>query len=95
MERDYRGWFVKYRVDIDAIPNAFLEMIRSSLDPSDLHYYQFVILGLIQEEKDEESFLVLHIPGKVIRYNFRHKSFRELFDVPRALIMSVFLLKVR
>ncbi|THG03994.1 hypothetical protein TEA_007127 [Camellia sinensis var. sinensis] len=66
MERDYRGWFVKYRVDIDAIPNAFLEMIRSSLDPSDLHYYQFVILGLIREEKDEESFLVLHIPGKVI-----------------------------
>ncbi|KAF5932781.1 hypothetical protein HYC85_028952 [Camellia sinensis] len=93
MERDYRGWFVKYRVDIDAIPNAFLEMIRSSLDPSDLHYYQFVILGLIREEKDEESFLVLHIPGKVIRYNFRNKSFRELFDIPRALIMSVFLLK--
>ncbi|CAL5322948.1 unnamed protein product [Camellia sinensis] len=83
MERDYCGWFVKYRVDIDAIPNAFPEMIRSSLDPSDLHYYQFVILGVIREENDEESFLVLHIPGKVIWYNFRDKSFRELFDVPR------------
>ncbi|CAL5322919.1 unnamed protein product [Camellia sinensis] len=83
MERDYCGWFVKYRVDIDAIPNAFPEMIRSSLDPSDLHYYQFVILDLIREENDDESFLVLHIPGKVIRYNFRDKSFRELFDVPR------------
>ncbi|THG11016.1 hypothetical protein TEA_028832 [Camellia sinensis var. sinensis] len=83
MERDYCGWFVKYRVDIDAIPNAFPEMIHSSLDPSDLYYYQFVILDLIREENDEESFLVLHIPGKVIRYNFRDKSFRELFDVPR------------
>ncbi|XP_028091412.1 uncharacterized protein LOC114291744 [Camellia sinensis] len=79
MERDYRGWFVKYRVDIDAIPNAFLEMIRSSLDPSDLHYYQFVILGLIREEKDEESFLVLHIPGKVI--SIRGDSLR--FDVDK------------
>ncbi|KAF5932787.1 hypothetical protein HYC85_028958 [Camellia sinensis] len=78
-ERDYCGWFVKYRVDIDAILNAFPEMIRSSLDPSDLHYYQLVILDLIREENDEESFLVLHIPGKVIR----DKSFRELFDVPR------------
>ncbi|THF94268.1 hypothetical protein TEA_011494 [Camellia sinensis var. sinensis] len=83
MERDYCGWFVKYRVDIDAIPNAFPEMIHSSLDPSDLYYYQFVILDLIREENDEESFLVLYIPGKVIRYNFRDKSFRELFDVPR------------
>ncbi|KAL7229417.1 hypothetical protein ACSBR2_008011 [Camellia fascicularis] len=82
MERDYCGWFVKYRVDLDAIPNLFPVMIRSSLDPSDLHYYQFVILGLIGEESDEEPFLVLHIPGKVIRYNFRDKSFRELFDVP-------------
>ncbi|KAI8032396.1 F-box protein [Camellia lanceoleosa] len=82
MERDYCEWFVKYRVDLDAIPNVFPEMIRSSLDPSDLHYYQFVILGLIREESDEESFLVLHIPGKVIRYNFRDKSFRELSDVP-------------
>ncbi|CAL5322917.1 unnamed protein product [Camellia sinensis] len=82
MERDYCEWFVKYQVDLDAIPNVFPEMIRSSLDPSDLHYYQFVILGLIREESDEESFLVLHIPGKVIRYNFRDKSFRELFEVP-------------
>ncbi|KAF5948133.1 hypothetical protein HYC85_014090 [Camellia sinensis] len=82
MERDYYGWFVQYRVDIDATPNAFSEMIHSSLDPSDLHYYQFVILGLIREENDDESFLVLHIPCKVIRYNFQDKSFRELFDVP-------------
>ncbi|CAL5364114.1 unnamed protein product [Camellia sinensis] len=82
MERDYCEWFVKYRVDLDAIPNVFPEMIRSSLDPSDLHYYQFAILGLIREESDEESFLVLHVPGKVIPYNFRDKSFRELFDVP-------------
>ncbi|KAM7504604.1 hypothetical protein LguiB_003508 [Lonicera macranthoides] len=39
MERDYSGWFVKFRVDLDALMNAFPESISRYLDPSDLHYY--------------------------------------------------------
>ncbi|GFY84402.1 hypothetical protein Acr_03g0011760 [Actinidia rufa] len=31
-------------------------------------------------EKDK-SFLVLHVPGKILRYNLADKSFKELYDV--------------
>ncbi|KAM7465804.1 hypothetical protein LguiB_013366 [Lonicera macranthoides] len=82
MERDYSGWFVKYRVDLDALMNAFPESISRYLDPSDLHYYRFVILGLFRGEDDEDSFLVLHIPGKAIGYRFRDRTFRKLCDFP-------------
>ncbi|CAL5366780.1 unnamed protein product [Camellia sinensis] len=81
MERDYSEWLVKFRVDLDTITNAFPEMIFITLDG--VYDYKFVILGLIWEEKDDdESFLVLHIPGKIIRYNFRDNSFNKLFDLP-------------
>lgn len=82
MERDYSGWFVKCRVDLDALMNAFPVSISGYLDPSNLHYYQFVILGLVRGEEDEDSFLVLHIPGNAIRYRFRDKTFRKLCDFP-------------
>ncbi|KAM7461777.1 hypothetical protein LguiA_029898 [Lonicera macranthoides] len=82
MERDYSGWFVKYRVDLDVLMNAFPESISRHLDPSDLHYYQFVILGLVRGEDDEDSFVVLHIPGKAIGYRFKDRTFRKLCDFP-------------
>ncbi|KAF5948128.1 hypothetical protein HYC85_014085 [Camellia sinensis] len=46
--------------------------------------YKFVILGLIREEEedDDESFLLLHLPRKIIRYNFRDNSFNKLFNLP-------------
>ncbi|KAM7465802.1 hypothetical protein LguiB_013364 [Lonicera macranthoides] len=68
MERDYSGWFVKYSVDLDVLMNAFPESISRHLDPSDLHYYQFVILGLV--------------PGKAIGYRFKDRTFRKLCDFP-------------
>ncbi|KAM7461775.1 hypothetical protein LguiA_029896 [Lonicera macranthoides] len=82
MERDYSGWFVKYRVDLHALMNAFPESISRYLDPSDLRYYRFVIPGLFRGEDDEDSFLVLHIPGKAIGYRFRDRTFRKLCDFP-------------
>ncbi|KAM7499505.1 hypothetical protein LguiA_023919 [Lonicera macranthoides] len=82
MERDYSGWFVKFRVDLDALMNAFPESISRYLDPSDLHYYKFVILGLVRGEDDEDSFIVLHVPGKAILYRFRDRIFKKLYDFP-------------
>ncbi|KAL7229413.1 hypothetical protein ACSBR2_008007 [Camellia fascicularis] len=57
MGSDYSAWFVKYRVDIDAIPNVFPEMVCNSLG-----CYEFFLLSLVRRENDDESFLVLHIP---------------------------------
>ncbi|KAK6250403.1 hypothetical protein SCA6_004408 [Theobroma cacao] len=80
MERDYSGWFVKYQVDLNPIAAAFPEMARGYVDPVDLHSYAFSILSVVQQESDEDSFLVLHLSNKAIRYNFKDGSFSKLHD---------------
>ncbi|TXG70582.1 hypothetical protein EZV62_005517 [Acer yangbiense] len=80
MKRDYSGWFLKYHVDLEAIAISFPDMITICVDPPDLHYYKFVILGIIREADDGESYMVLHIPGKAIRYNLHDKTFIKIFD---------------
>ncbi|KAH9648011.1 F-box protein [Citrus sinensis] len=81
MKRDYSGWFVKYHVDLDALIDAFPE-IDASLDdfqqPS--AYNEYSILGIIREANDEEPYMVLHIPGKAIRYNLNDKTFTKICD---------------
>ncbi|XP_062019114.1 F-box protein At5g07610-like [Rosa rugosa] len=69
MERDYSGWFVKYHVDL----NPLFTALPSSNDS--------VILCLSQEkekhnEEDSSADLLLHMPGKVISYNLRNKTFK-------------------
>ncbi|PPS07480.1 hypothetical protein GOBAR_AA13180 [Gossypium barbadense] len=66
MERDRSGWFVKYQVDLNPVAAAFTEMVRGYADPIDFHSY--------------DSFMVLHLPNKARRYNFKDNSFRKLHD---------------
>lgn len=80
MEQDYSRWFVKYRVDLDGITVAFPEMISSILCPPNMDYYRFSIICIIREANEAESYMVLHIPGKVIRYNFNDKTFDKICD---------------
>ncbi|KAL5569849.1 hypothetical protein UlMin_026424 [Ulmus minor] len=80
IEKDYSGWFLKYRVDIGGVVAAFPEMIRRNLDPSDMDYYGFSILCLVREEVDDESFLVLHVPGKAIRFRIKDGIFSKLCE---------------
>ncbi|KAL7253714.1 hypothetical protein ACSBR1_008126 [Camellia fascicularis] len=80
IERDYSGCFVKYHVNLGSVGAAFPQMMqRLSLDAM---YYSFAILSLVQEKKDDEDwFMVLHIPGKILRYNLGDKSFEKICDV--------------
>ncbi|XP_019200197.1 PREDICTED: F-box protein At5g07610-like [Ipomoea nil] len=84
MERDYSGWFVKYQVDIENVMNAFPESISKNLEISDKFYYKFLTASIVRyeenDEEDEDSFLVLSVPGKVLRYNFSDNSFAVLRD---------------
>lgn len=85
MQRDYSGYFVKYRVDLDVIIAAFPEMDVPSDEDDFLFFYAFdcykySILGIIREANDEESYMVLHIPGKVIRYKLNDKTFTKICD---------------
>ncbi|KAK9292584.1 hypothetical protein L1049_020558 [Liquidambar formosana] len=80
MRRDYSEWFVKYHVDLDSLTTSLPEMVvQSFINPP--HYYEFGILCLLRGETDEESYLVLHVPGKAIRYNLKDQSYEKLCDV--------------
>ena len=81
MKSDYSGWFVKYRIDLAPIAKVLPEMTKHmslSYDKSD---YAVVVLSLVRRENfREDSFLVLEIPGKVIRYNLMDRSLKLLWD---------------
>ncbi|GMN41043.1 hypothetical protein TIFTF001_010274 [Ficus carica] len=81
MEMDYSGWFVKFRVDLSDIASAFPVIVRREFDDGmKRHKYNFSVLCVVRSEVDEESYLVLQIPGKVIRYNFKNRTFFKLCD---------------
>ncbi|CAH1445675.1 unnamed protein product [Lactuca virosa] len=70
MLNDHSGWFLKYRVDLDELPDAYPEMINSYFDPLSLGYYIFDVFDVVRgehEEEEEETFMVIRVPGKVIR----------------------------
>ncbi|KAJ8752832.1 hypothetical protein K2173_008567 [Erythroxylum novogranatense] len=92
MKSDYSEWLVKYRIDLSEIVAAFPEVVRIHYDPSSLNYHTFNMLGpkynrpvhnilcIIREEQDEDSYMVLHIPGNIVSYSFKDKTFRKIRD---------------
>lgn len=79
MRRDYSGWFIKYSGDFDPM---YSEMVR---DYPSLGQYAscspFTVFFLAREENEENSYLLLQIPGKVVTYNLRDKTFKKLCDL--------------
>ncbi|KAK9292314.1 hypothetical protein L1049_020279 [Liquidambar formosana] len=81
MERDYSGWFVKYKVDLGAVSSLFSDIRPNNYEElSKLRYRDLSILCLVREEKDEESFLVMRTPEVVVRYRFQDKTLKKLCD---------------
>ncbi|CAH1445686.1 unnamed protein product [Lactuca virosa] len=81
MLNDHSGLFLKYGVELDEVPIAYPEMIHSYLDPSSPYYYKFEFFDVVRGEEEEEMFIVIKIPGKIIRYNVVDKSFKQIFDL--------------
>lgn len=80
MEKDSSRWFVKYKVDLNAVISDYPEMTRSSNShTSDWDYHSFRVLSVVCKES-EGSFMVLHIPGKVISYSFKDKASTLIHD---------------
>ncbi|KAJ0098331.1 hypothetical protein Patl1_20703 [Pistacia atlantica] len=76
MEKDYSKWFVKYQVDLRGIATAYPEMLfRNYVNPDSFRYS---ILCLVREEYDDDSYVVLHLSKKAIRYNLKEKTFETL-----------------
>ncbi|KAM5552848.1 F-box protein [Rosa sericea] len=81
METDYSGWFVKYHVDLNPLVAA--------LPGQD--WNAFFVLCLSREEEtsqeiddkveDSSTDLLVHMPGKVISYNLRNKTFKTSIEL--------------
>ncbi|XP_071711683.1 F-box protein At5g07610-like [Rutidosis leptorrhynchoides] len=83
MLSDHSGWFLKYQVELDELPDAYPEMINSYAHPSMSWYYEFEIFDVVRGEKEEDTFIVLGLPGKMIRYNVFDKSFKTISDLSK------------
>ncbi|KAK9051329.1 hypothetical protein SSX86_027956 [Deinandra increscens subsp. villosa] len=79
---DHSGWFVKYQVELDELPGAFPEMIRSCQYRPSRYYYKFNVVDVVRGEKEEDTFMVLSISEKIIRYNVHNKSFKKIISTP-------------
>lgn len=78
MERNSSSWSMKYNVDLEPLAAAFPEMITE--DYTNRRIYAFSVIGFVKEETDAESYILLHIPNKAVKYNFIDKTFKKLCD---------------
>ncbi|GKB07545.1 hypothetical protein Tco_0835829 [Tanacetum coccineum] len=63
-------WSVRYRVDTNDFMTPLLEgwSIRST------------VCSIVLEEREEDSFLVINLSGKVVQYNLISKTLHEIYD---------------
>ncbi|MCD9558660.1 hypothetical protein HAX54_016188 [Datura stramonium] len=85
LEVNYSGWFVKYHVDLDFLPNLYPAMVNQEVNPPEDYAYSnvFSTICFLEDEKDK-AVLVLALPGKIILYNLENGMINELADVKPA-----------
>ncbi|CAN8298601.1 unnamed protein product [Cochlearia groenlandica] len=77
MEKNSLTWYVKYNVNLETLAAAFPEMIQTD-GSTNRRLYTFSVIGIVKEETDAESYILLHIPNKAVKYNFTDKTFKKL-----------------
>ncbi|KAK1391597.1 F-box domain-containing protein [Heracleum sosnowskyi] len=70
LRHDPTIWYIKYQVDLKVEVPYFTGPV-----------YVLAIVPGEEEEDDGESYLIIHIFGKVLSYNFKHQSVRLLYDL--------------
>lgn len=68
MLSDCSGWFVKYEVKIDNFPGR----INSRRGDS------FYVAAVVRSETEEDTFMVIVVPGSIKRYNLHEKRFSHI-----------------
>ncbi|XP_035840059.1 F-box protein At5g07610 isoform X1 [Helianthus annuus] len=84
---DHSGWFVKYQLQLHEIWGAFPEMTHSS--------YDFDVVDVVRGVKEEDTFIVLRIHGKLTRCRHNSESvvhensyLSEFHHVLQALVLT-------
>lgn len=84
-DRETLKWCVKYRIHLNRLLPTFPEIVLQTGHWAQYNFgveYAFSILYVYKGEKEEDSAMVLTIPGKVISYNFFHKTVKVLRELP-------------
>lgn len=90
MKHDGAGWFLKYEMNVEDVVLAFPHMIRDFLETTEFHYYGMAVLDVVRGDKEDDSFLILHITEMVIlRYNLVDKSFYKLWVLTMVFMMHL------
>ncbi|XP_075485492.1 F-box protein At5g07610-like [Primulina tabacum] len=88
LKRDYSEWFVKYQVDLSVVAVANPAMASSRGNPMFWWGFVFEVSAVVRGEQDGDSFLVLQIPGKIVRYNIVRKTFVDLVEFEGGIVGS-------
>ncbi|KAK1387350.1 hypothetical protein POM88_015528 [Heracleum sosnowskyi] len=70
-------WFVKYKVHFECSMFWFPEVVVQ-----EVLRYAYSIVSVVSGEKEEDSALIMTIPGKVVCYNIRSKKIEVLHELP-------------
>ncbi|KAK1399348.1 hypothetical protein POM88_009211 [Heracleum sosnowskyi] len=76
-----KEWVPKYHVQINRLISQFPEVVEKVTDDNKCEYL-FSILSVVRGEKEENSALVMAIPGKVVSYNLKSKKVEVLSEFP-------------
>ncbi|KAF3624085.1 hypothetical protein FXO38_30435 [Capsicum annuum] len=79
LELDTLMWSMKYLVHLARLISAFPEMAQQT--PSGTQY-AYSILSLMRGEMEEDSVLLLTIPGKVVGHNLVLKTVKAIRELP-------------
>ncbi|KAL8118509.1 hypothetical protein AgCh_016147 [Apium graveolens] len=80
MKSNYSEWFLKYQIDLAPISKAFPEMTGYKAFGFKYNYAVELLSVVRRENFEEDSFLVLGVPGKILRYNLVDGNFDLLWD---------------
>ncbi|KAF7819219.1 F-box protein [Senna tora] len=75
LKQDFSRWFVRYRVDLTPMKVAFPELCWGYGG-----VFDFSVLGVFQQPKEQDSKVVLFVEGSAISFNLATHASRELCD---------------
>ncbi|XP_059306666.1 F-box protein At5g07610-like [Lycium ferocissimum] len=87
LEVDYSGWFIKYHVNLDFLPNLYPAVVNQEVNlPEDYAYSNVFSTICFLDDEEDKARLFLSLPGKIILYNLGDGMIKELADVKPASV---------
>ncbi|KAJ8436323.1 hypothetical protein Cgig2_005247 [Carnegiea gigantea] len=74
MEKDYSSWFLKSKIELDALAFNFPKMTKEINYQNPRFKYQCHVLSVLRGRNGKVVKIILSIPGEIIAYNCKKKT---------------------